>query len=80
MARIISRTACVNLQRIGKKTVTAMLTSESSFAKGVLKNLDDSQWDVMSFNPNNREVCIVLYSPSGNKFITVNLPYISWIP
>jgi len=79
LARIISRTACVNLQRIDKNTVTAMLTSESSKYE-FLTNLDDSQWDVMSFNPNNREVCIVLYNPSGNKFITVNLPYISWIP
>lgn len=76
MARIISRTACVNLQRIGKSTVTAMLTPESP-EYNFLTNLEESQWDVVSFNPLNREVCIILYNPSGNKMISLRLPYIT---
>lgn len=73
--RIISRTACVNLQRIGKSTVTAMLTPGSP-EFNLLNNLNESQWDVMSFNPQNREVCIVLYNPAGNKLISITLPNI----
>jgi hypothetical protein len=75
LTRIISRTACVNLQRIGKSTVTAMLTPQSP-EYNFLTNLDESQWDVMSFNPHNREVCIVIYNPAGNKLISVVLPNI----
>lgn len=77
MARIISRTACLNLQRIRKSTVLAMLTEESP-EYNLLNNLEDSQWGIMSFNPHIREVCIVLYNPSGNKLISVKLPDIKF--
>lgn len=49
------------------------LTSYEFFQK-----LTDDQWDVISFDPYKREVCIVLYNTSGNKQITVLLPYMSW--
>jgi len=76
LARIILRTACVNLQRIGKNTVTAMLTPQSP-EYNFLSNLEDSQWDVVSFDHFKREVCIVLNNPAGNKLISLRLPYIT---
>jgi len=76
LTKIFSRRACLNLQRIGKSTVTAMLTDQSP-EYNFLSNLDESQWDVVSFDPFKREVCIVLYNNSGNKLISVKLPYIT---
>lgn len=77
MTRIIPKRACLNFQRISKPTVIAMLTPESP-EYNFLNNLEDSQWEVMSFNPYIREVCIVLYNPAGNKLISVKLPNIQF--
>lgn len=76
MKRIFSRTACKKTQPIGKHTVRAMLQGLASYE--FFQKLTDDQWDVISFDPYKREVCIVLYNNSGNKQITVLLPYISW--
>lgn len=77
MIKIFRKNACKNTQRISKYTVMAMLIEGTPTYK-FIHNLPFEEWDVMSFDSNNREVCIVLYNNSGNKLITVNLPYISW--
>jgi len=53
-----------------------MLTPQSP-EYNFLSNLEDSQWDVVSFDHFKREVCIVLNNPAGNKLISLRLPYIT---
>ena len=60
--------ACTSKERLSKATLKAMITGGTAdfFAK-----LDDSQWDIESFNSMSRMVCIILYSASSLQAFTL---------
>jgi hypothetical protein len=76
MAAEFKRTACQATQRIAQSTVIAMITSPGELTHynnplnpaaaaprvNFLAALPRNMWEVLSFNPSNREVCIALYS------------------
>lgn len=77
--------ACSFPPNISKATVKAMLNTPQSFGvddpqseSGTLKllnELDDSQWEIVSFNPQTREVCIDIVNNAGLTIhLSVTLP------
>ena len=53
------REACSSTHRVSKATVIASTTGRT---KAFLETLSTDQWDVNSFNPKTREVCLTIYS------------------
>jgi len=61
---------------ISKKAVIASF--EYTSTQAYLESLDDDQWQVTSFDPQNRTVCIDLTSDAGIvHHCSLNLPVVS---
>jgi hypothetical protein len=65
------RTACQKIQRLPQQTLLAML--ENTAAYTLLDSLDTDDWEIISFNPLKREVCIdILTSVSSSITTEIN--------
>ena len=76
MARLIKRIACQNSFPLSKATLLAYLPPKPIVgqtginptinappsAQGLLSSLSDSQWDILSFDPISRHVCVIIYN------------------
>jgi hypothetical protein len=82
MARRIPPQACSsNSIRITKQAVIKSFRENTS-TRDYLESLDDDQWRITSFNPEDREVCFDMTSDHGMiHHMTVTLPVLSlsWI-
>lgn len=81
MVRRIPPRACMGFPDISKKTVIGSL-DEGSKTREFLESLDDDQWQVTAYEPENRLVCIDVTSDLGMvHHMTITLPIIStsWI-
>lgn len=73
----IPRRACLGRPDISKKTVLASF-SEGNTTREFLDSLDDDQWQVTSFEPQNRLVCLDVTSDAGIiHHLTLTLPVVS---
>ena len=72
--RQFRRRACLADHRLRKVTLLAMLSDKQ---KELFNKLDDSKWDIVSFSPYTREVCVTFTTDSGNRTISVILPHLS---
>lgn len=74
MVTNFKRRACQSTQRLSKKTLVAYLT-EGSKEREFFEGLNDDDWEIMSFDPDKREVCVtILNEKAGDVTLTVNLP------
>ena len=74
---------CSGLPSISKATVKAMLVTPVSHGVGdpqaisaplqLLNKLDDSEWEIVSFDPKTRLVCIEVANHNG---VDIHLPVI----
>lgn len=78
MPKRIFRRACYQPPNISKATLIASF-NEGSGTREYLEGLDDENWDILSFDPETRDVCIVLSSTTGSRIHTMSftLPVIS---
>jgi hypothetical protein len=51
--------ACIEKQRIPKVTLKAMVSGQT---QEFFESMSDDQWDIESFDPFTRVVCVVIYS------------------
>lgn len=76
MALSIPPRACMPRSTISKKAVIASF--EYTSTQEYLESLDDDQWQVTSFDPQNRTVCIDVTSDRGIvQHWSLNLPVVS---
>lgn len=69
------RRACQRVQRIPKVTLLAYLP-DGSRQKEFFEGMDIDDWEIISFDPERREVCIVLLNDSQDVTVTVTIPTI----
>lgn len=68
------RTACSLRPDISKKTVLAMY-DEGTPTREFLEKLRDDQWQVVSFDPAKREVCLLVISDRNTQMnLSLTLP------
>ena len=88
MATPIFRTACQSAEPMSKATFLAYLTAQTNKynpATGIFEqsniftNLNEGQWDILSFDSMTRQVCVIIYNndieepvPFGNTLIQGN--------
>ena len=72
MPKRIFRRACYQRPNISKATVKASF-DEGTPTREYLDSLDEENWEVLSFNPEDRQVCIVLSSTNGSFMHTMTL-------
>jgi hypothetical protein len=89
MALPIKRRACTAQQTIPKSTFLTMLgpppeksyNTQEAYSSGLTRayfeKLEDSQWSIISFNPETRVTCVQLVSPVGQRLLSVTLPSLS---
>jgi len=70
------RTACFNSQRLSQTALIATLPTETKM-KEFFENLDPAKWQIISFDPPTRQVCIKLITPSGDRYLGVTIPVVS---
>jgi len=76
MALSIPKRACVGRPGISKKAVISSFIHTKT--EEYLESLDDDQWQVTSYDPQNRSVCIDLTSDSGIvHHVALTLPVVS---
>jgi len=73
---LIHRTACYNSQRLSKKALIAMLPTNTHM-KDFFEWLADDAWEILSFDPKTRLVCIKTITPSGDRHLAVTVPVVS---
>jgi len=73
---LIHRTACYNSQRLSQKALIAMLPTETHMKK-FFEGLEEDAWEIISFDPKTRLVCIKTITPSGDRFLAVTVPVVS---
>lgn len=76
MARILPPRACASSPDLSKKTVIAMY-EVGSRTREWLESLDDDQWEITSFEPRSREVCVLVANNSSMHNISLTLPPLS---
>ena len=89
MAVPLERRACTAQQTIPKSTFLTMLgpPPEKSFneqeevssnpTRAYFEGLTNSQWSIISFNPETRVTCVQLVSPAGQRLLSITLPPLS---
>jgi hypothetical protein len=74
MVVFFKRRACQSRQRLSKNTFVAYLT-DGSKTKEFFLGMDQDDWEILSFDPEEREVCITILNEKANDVtVTVNLP------
>jgi len=88
-ARQFQRRRCISPDTISKPTFLAMLGDppgksfntqqevSDSKIRAYFENLNDDQWQILTFNAETRDVCVEVISPAGSRTMTVTLPYLS---
>ena len=77
MPKRIFRQRCHQQPNIEKSTVIASF-EEGSGTRIYLEGLSDENWDVLSYNPEERLVCLVLTATTGHiHTLSLTLPVIS---
>jgi hypothetical protein len=71
-----NKTACAVEQRLSKKTLLAFFPEDTGTGK-FLHSLDPNAWEIISFTPLDRNVCIRLTADSGVRIISLVLPVVS---
>lgn len=64
-------TACTNLQRMPKRTLLAILGDGSEGA--FLKTIPFASWQILSYNPAKKEVCVRVYTNLNAENIQANI-------
>ena len=64
MPKRIYRQRCHQQPNIAKSTVIASF-EEGSRTRDYLESLPDDDWDILSFNPEERLVCLMLTATTG---------------
>ena len=72
MPKRIFRQRCHQQPNIAKSTVIASF-EERSKTRDYLESLPDEDWDILSFNPEERLVCLTLTPTSGSQVHTLSL-------
>lgn len=70
MPNSYKRNACQNKQRISQAAVKALVSQDDKVQK-LLENEDN--WSVFSFDPEKKEVCVMLYHEQSQVLITLSL-------
>ena len=77
MPKRIFRQRCHQQPNIAKSTVIASYDVGSD-TRNFLESLEDDNWDVLSFNPEERLVCLTLTSTTGQiHTLSLTLPVYS---
>ena len=77
MPKRIFRQRCHQRPNIAKATVIASY-EEGSKTRDFLEGLNDEDWDVLSFNPEERLVCLTLTATTGQiHTLSLTLPVYS---
>ena len=75
------RKACQAAEPLSKATFLTYLTAQTSkynpatgtFGKNnIFANLNDSQWDILSFDPMTKEVCVIIYNKDVEEPVPVH--------
>lgn len=75
MVASFRRRACQNIQRLSQDTLLAILAIYRESQYDFLTSMELDEWQILSFNPEVREVCVqLLKNPQGIITITINLP------
>ena len=69
----LKKIQCSSSNNLSKKTFLAMLREPT---KSFFENIDENKWFITSFNPRDREVCVVVLDKTV-KNLSVTLPYLS---
>ena len=87
MSHQFNRRLCQNQQRLTKTAFLGMLPSsldddgnETLNPKKLFGSLEDDEWDVVTFNPDIREVCLVIHANSGDRNVSVTIPASAFSP
>jgi len=77
MPKRIFRRACYQPPNISKATLKASFAGTKT--GDYLNSLDEENWDVLSFDSESRQACIMLTATSGSQIhtMTFTLPVIS---
>ena len=78
MPKRIFRRACYQPPDISKATLKASF-DEGTPTRDYLEALDDDDWDILSFDPESRQVCVMLTATAGSQIHTLSftLPVVS---
>jgi hypothetical protein len=78
MRKRIFRRACSQRPSISKATLKASF-EEDTPTRDFLESLDDDDWDILSFDAQSREVCVMVTATTGSQIHTLSftLPVIS---
>jgi hypothetical protein len=75
------RKACQATEPLSKATFLAYLTAQTNkynpatgtFGQAnIFADLDDNQWDILSFNPTTKEVCVIIYNKDVEEPVPVH--------
>lgn len=61
---MLIKNSCSNLKNISKNTLKASFL-EGTPTRNWLESLEDDEWQIISFLPENRTVCIDVYPQTG---------------
>lgn len=73
------KTACAGVSSITKEACIGIFSQDTD-ARNYLEKLDFDSWDVTSFNPIKKEICIVLYHKNhigkivGERYVSFSIP------
>jgi hypothetical protein len=80
-----SNRACVVQQRMPKATLLAMLGDPASIgesysdsqSRAFFEKIPEDNWEVVSFDPSTRKVCVEISDDIGTRTVAVTLPYLT---
>ena len=81
MSHQFNRRLCRNLHTLSQAAFLGMLPSsldnngnETLNPRKLFESLEDDEWEVLTFNPDIREVCLVIHANSGDRNVTISIP------
>jgi len=81
MSHQFNRRLCRNRQRLTQAAFLGMLPSnldndgkETLNPRRLFESLEVDEWEVLTFNPDIREVCLVIRTNSGERNVSVTIP------
>jgi hypothetical protein len=85
MAIEFRKRACQVVHRLTKVNFLAMLGNppepgeefSNSVTRAFFEKISDEDWIITSFNPETRDVCVIVTSDNGTRTISVTLPVLS---
>jgi hypothetical protein len=73
---LFRKRGCMASERLQKATLLAMLPSDTGVGR-YIHSLDLSNWEIASFSPYSKEVCVSLINEKGNKTISLIVPQLT---